>query len=217
MELCINSIHQAWADRDDFFVGGNMFVYYSLDQARAVTQELKGEVPGRWTYRGPDVFVVLGVDGTIERQTWVVWEEGGRYPDVIIELLSPSTEAKDLGEKKQLYEQVFRTPEYFVHDPWNPDRLQGWRLANGSYYEPIEPDERGWLWSRELSLWLGLWEGKVHQVQTAWLRFYNAEGKLAPTPAEAAEQRAAEEAAARAAAEAEVARLRAQLAELREP
>jgi Uma2 family endonuclease len=43
----------------------------------------------------------------------VVWEEGGRYPEVIFEFLSPSTRQADRTVKKELYEQVFRTPEYY--------------------------------------------------------------------------------------------------------
>nr|WP_322505530.1 hypothetical protein [Chroococcidiopsis cubana] len=45
-------------------------------------------------------FVALDVDGSRERQGWVVWEEDGRYPDVIVELLSPSTAKVDRGVKK---------------------------------------------------------------------------------------------------------------------
>jgi len=48
--------------------------------------------------------VVLNVDGKRERQGWVVWEEKGRYPDVIIELMSPSTAAMDTGVKKDIHQ-----------------------------------------------------------------------------------------------------------------
>lgn len=34
MNVLIRSLQQAWADRNDFFTGGNMFVYYSSEQAR---------------------------------------------------------------------------------------------------------------------------------------------------------------------------------------
>jgi Uma2 family endonuclease len=81
------------------FAGGNMFVYYSLEQAR------------KRDYKGPDFFVVLGVDGVRPRHSWIVWQEQGRYPDVIVELLSPTTISQDLGPKKDLYERVFKTSE----------------------------------------------------------------------------------------------------------
>lgn len=37
-------------------------------------------------------------------------------PDVVVEILSPNTEAKDLGEKKALYERA-GVKEYLVVDP----------------------------------------------------------------------------------------------------
>ncbi len=82
----IEVICQAMAEqgRTDFYVSGDMFVYYSVEQAWAVKK-------GRRYFRGPDVFWVGGVDRHL-RKAWVSWEEGGRLPDVIIELLSPSTE-----------------------------------------------------------------------------------------------------------------------------
>lgn len=242
MILLIRSLEHAWRDRQDYWVGGNQFVYYSVAQAQAVIQEVEaeqGEIeappPKSRAYRGPDFYVVRNIDGSHVRQKWVVWEEGGRRPDLIIELLSPSTRARDLGEKKELYEQTFRTPEYFVWDPFDPRQFEGWRLVGG-HYEPIEPDERGWRWSEVLELWLGPWEGEYDREYTVWLRFYDAERRLVLTGeeaaraeteaerqraeaerqrAEAAEQRAKAERQRAEAAEAELARLRARLAELR--
>jgi Uma2 family endonuclease len=51
------------------------------------------------------------------RNSWVVWEENGKYPDLIIELLSDSTANVDRGLKKALYQDHFRTPEYFLFAP----------------------------------------------------------------------------------------------------
>jgi len=39
----------------------------------------------------------------------------GKYPNLIVEILSDSTAAIDRGLKKQLY-QAFRTPDYFWFD-----------------------------------------------------------------------------------------------------
>ena len=117
INLLDDVVTQRWRDRVDFFAGGNMFVYYSVKQAR------------NRDYRGPDFFVVKNIDGSYPRQKWVVWEENGRYPDVIIELMSPSTAQEDLGAKKALYEQTFHTADYFCYDP-DEQKLYGWRLAN---------------------------------------------------------------------------------------
>lgn len=171
---------------------------------------MEGRAPKRVAYRGPDVFVVLNVDRQHERKSWVVWQEGGRYPNVIIELLSPSTAQIDLTVKKELYEQVFRTPEYFCWDPFDLQAFMGWRLSAGRY-APIPPDERGWLWSGELKLWLGPWAGAIQGEEAVWLRYYNAEGKLLPTGRDDAEA----ERQARLAAEQRVQVLEAELARLR--
>jgi Uma2 family endonuclease len=204
INLLIDSLHHLWRDRRDYFAGGNMFLYFSFEQVR------------NRLYRGPDFFLVKGVDGERDRRAWIVWEEKGRYPNVIVELSSPSTREIDLGPKKDLYEQTFRTPEYFCYDP-DSARLVGWRQPNAGYRE-IEPNEHGWLWSNELNLWLGTWQGEYLRVTATWLRFYTADGQLVLTQAEAEAQRAEAEArraeaeARRAeAAEAEVARLRALL------
>lgn len=181
MNTLIRSVQQAKADRTDFFAGGNMFVYYSRDQ-----------VMNR-DFRGPDFFVTLEVDGNRERQGWVVWEESGRYPDVIVELLSPSTAAIDRGEKKDLYERVFRTSDYFLFDPFAPNSLQGWHLVNRRY-QPLQPNDRGWLWCEALELWLGTWEGAIDREPPTgtcrWLRFYDPDSNLVLLPEEAAAQRA---------------------------
>ncbi|RCJ28972.1 hypothetical protein A6770_00825 [Nostoc minutum NIES-26] len=190
MNVLIRSLQQAWGDspnsdsfasRNDFFTGGNMFVYYNSAQAR------------NRDFRGPDFFVVLDVDGTIPRQGWVVWDEGGRYPDVIVELMSPSTAEVDTTTKKDIYERVFKTRNYFVFDPFDPASLQGWRLNDNLRYQPIAPDERGWLWCKTLGFWLGTWEGTIDRETAVWLRFYDDSGNLILLPEEAAQAKAEEE------------------------
>ena len=200
INLLDDCLHQHWRGRTDFFASGNMFVYYSLQQVKTME------------YKGPDFFVVKDVDGSFIRGAWVAWEEGGRLPDVIVELLSPSTQAVDLGQKKQLYERVFRTAEYFCYGPdptfGKTPTLQGWVLVRGQY-EAIEPDARGWLWSHQLGAWLGEWEGQYHAMQNRWLRLYDPTGQLIPTRAEAAETEAE-----RAQAEAERAQAAAERAQM---
>jgi len=50
MNVLIDSVHTAFADRDDYLAGGNMFLYDSENQAM------------NQAFRGPDFFVTLGVD-----------------------------------------------------------------------------------------------------------------------------------------------------------
>ena len=165
-------------NRKDYFVGGNMFIYYS-------SQQVKNK-----DYRGPDFLLCLNVDGEKDRQGWVVWEEEGRYPDLIIELMSPSTAKVDQVTKKELYEQTFRTPNYFIYDPVNADFFQGWDLTSGKGYQELEVNEKGWLWCRSLDVWVGRWEGIVDDQKGTWLRFYDQDGSLVLLPEEAQKQRA---------------------------
>lgn len=176
MILLIESVHWHLRGRTDFYAGGNMFIYYGHEQART------------WKYRGPDFFFVNGVDGTRPRRYWLVFEEGGRYPNVIVELLSPSTEDEDRTTKKAIYEQTFRTPEYFLYDP-KTQRIDGWR-HDGNKYQPVAADARGWLWSEQLQLWLGTWEGIYQRIQATWPRFYDREGNLILIAEEAGQQQA---------------------------
>ncbi|MBD2091119.1 Uma2 family endonuclease [Microcoleus sp. FACHB-1515] len=181
MNVLIASAIAALADRPDSFVGGNMFIYYSRNQAM------------NRDFRGPDFFVVLDVDGTRERQGWVTWEEDGRYPDVIVELLSPSTATVDRTTKKALYERVFRTADYYVFDPFNPSTFEGWHLSNQRYHA-LQPNTQGRLWCETLGLWLGTWTGSVQREPPTgtceWLRFYDAQGNLILLPEEQERSRA---------------------------
>ncbi len=77
-------------------------------------------------------------------------------PDLVIEILSPSTGRKDRREKKALYER-FGVREYIVLDPLN-ETLERLTLADGGYGQP---DVFGWdetmmlivLPELELELW----------------------------------------------------------------
>jgi Uma2 family endonuclease len=100
-----------WQDRSDFFIGANLTIYFSR-------QQLKNH-----DFRGPDFFLVRNSDRK-PRRSWVVWEEDGKYPDLIIELLSDSTAATDRALKKELL-------------PWQSNRVarensNAWYVNNSS-------------------------------------------------------------------------------------
>jgi Uma2 family endonuclease len=180
MNVLINSVVALMESRNrkDYFVGGNMFIYYNSEKVR------------NKDYRGPDFLVCLNVDGEKNRQGWVVWEEGGRYPDVIIELMSPTTASVDQVTKKELYEQTFHTTNYFIYDPIKADFFRGWHLDENNCYQELEVNEKGWLWCKSLNLWVGRWEGVLVNQRGTWLRFYHQDGSLVLLPEEAAKQRA---------------------------
>jgi Uma2 family endonuclease len=165
LALLVSCLEWLWRDRQDFFIGANLTIYFSR-------QQLKNR-----DFRGPDFFLVKGTERR-PRKSWVVWEEDGRYPDLIIELLSDSTATVDRGLKKDLYASRFHAREYFW---FSPDTLEfaGFRLA-GYGYAPIVASAEGLIWSQELGLYLGVVERQ--------LRYLSQSGELLPTPAEAAQQ-----------------------------
>ena len=178
-----------WRDRPDaprsrrnnFFAAGNLTIYYSPRQRR------------NERFRGPDFFVVLDTEYR-ERTSWVVWEEDDKYPNVIIEMLSDSTAETDRVTKREIYQNVFRTPEYFWFDPYSLE-FQGLRLSQQGEYVEIPRNERGWRWSEQLELYLGIVEEK--------LRFLTATGELVPDPTESSIQEMLQKEAERRRADAE--------------
>ncbi len=189
--LLLKCIKWLWQDRSDFYAAGNLTIYYSLNERRSED------------FRGPDFFVVLNTERKT-RKSWTVWEEGGKYPNVILEILSPSTAKTDKAFKKTLYQDTFRTPDYFWFDPYSLE-FAGFHLLDGKY-ESLQPNAQGHLWSQQLGLYLGIYQGL--------LRFFTPEGQLVPTPEEFAKQQTqrAEQEALRADQEALRADQEAQLA-----
>ena len=162
--LLIKCLKWLWKDRYDFYAAGDISIYYSPNQKKSEY------------FRGPDFFVVLETERKT-RKSWVVWEEDGKYPNFILEILSPSTANTDREYKKELYQNTFRTPDYFWFDPYTLE-FAGFHLVDNKY-QPLEPNEKGHLWSEQLGLYLGIHQGL--------LRYFTPAGELVPTPEETAE------------------------------
>jgi len=177
MNLLIETLQHYWATQGiQGFVGGNMFIYYSLAQVR--TQDV----------RGPDFFAVRDVAGH-ERKSWVVWEEG-KGPDIVIELISESTAAFDRGDKQRIYQNELRVPEYIWYDPLSGE-WAGFGLEDGVYVPlPMDAEER--LLCPRLGLALVRWWGTYQAIPARWLRWATLEGGLVLTEAEAERQQARE-------------------------
>ena len=192
MSLLIETLDDHWRDRDDVFVGGNMFVYFSEIQAR------------KRDFRGPDFFVVMDTTRR-ERKSWVVWEEDGRTPDLVIELTSPSTEHVDRGDKMRIYAHL-RVAEYVLFDPWTA-KLEAYELDGATRtYHLRAPGENGRYASRVTGLALGVVEGTYRNVETKWLRWLTPEGAVLPSSRDLADAVRARASAETARADAETAR-----------
>jgi Uma2 family endonuclease len=189
MNLLIEPLERHFVDRPDVFVGGNMALYYSTLQAR------------NQDFKAPDVFVVLGAIPDRERKSWVVWEEDGRRPDVVIELLSDSTEREDRGRKMRVY-AALGVSNYYLFDP-HALVFEGYELDRDHTWQRLAPDASGAIPCPRLGLLLRLWRGVYYRRESDWLRWYDGD-RLLPTGSEAAEEQATRAAAeaTRAAAEA---------------
>ena len=169
--ILLSCLELLWQEKNDYYASGNLTIYYNEEQLK------------KRDFCGPDFFVVLDTEKR-PRKSWVVWGEQGKYPNVIVEILSDSTANIDRTKKKILYQNTFRTPNYFWFDP-NTLELQGFTILEGQY-QAISANDRGYLWSEQLGLYLGIFERK--------LRYFTADGQLVPTPQEAElQQRQAKE------------------------
>ncbi|MFM7477186.1 MAG: Uma2 family endonuclease [Microcystis aeruginosa] len=169
--ILLSCLELLWQEKNDYYASGNLTIYYNEEQLK------------KRDFCGPDFFVVLDTEKR-PRKSWVVWGEQGKYPNVIVEILSDSTANIDRTKKKILYQNTFRTPNYFWFDP-NTLEWQGFRLIEGQY-QAISANEQGYLWSEELGLYLGILDRK--------LRYFTVDGQLVPTPQEAElQQRQAKE------------------------
>ena len=210
---------QLWRyfENDEYIhIGIDSFIYYSEgDRSKRVA---------------PDVYVVLGV-AKMPRSSFYTWEEGA-VPAAVFEFLSDATANQDRNEKVQRYLIDIGVEEYFIHQPKikRPPEFRGWRRSLSGSIVAIAPDEQGGLFSESLNLWFQ-WEID-QQSQVRLLRPYLPDGTPITTSreekylrleaqaiaVEEAERRQEAEILARAEterrqeAEAELERLRAQLA-----
>ena len=189
MLYLLTELMTRYENRPDVFVGGDMFLYYEKGNPAAVV--------------APDVFVVLGAPKREEapRLSYKLWEEP-KGPDFVLEVLSRSTRAADLGEKRALYASL-GVAEYWLYDPAGEhlaSRIRGMRLAGGRYRDivPMVP-ELGVRRVRSTVLGLDVGvdrtgEACLYDPETGEALLSHAEERAAR---EAAEIRAAEEAEAR--------------------
>ncbi|MDX2216998.1 MAG: Uma2 family endonuclease [Oculatellaceae cyanobacterium bins.114] len=103
--------------RNEIFTGTNLYLYYDVRHPL-------------WQKR-PDWFLVVGVprlyDGVDLRSSYVIWQEG-IDPFVVVELLSPGTQAEDLGTYAKVTEaesglsEVTFDPEALTPENDQPQR-----------------------------------------------------------------------------------------------
>jgi len=164
-----------WANRQDWFFGVDMGVYYDPNQPAIV----------------PDGFLSLGVERFIDedlRLSYLLWEENV-VPIMVLEVVSHKRRG-EYSTKKQMYAEL----EVLYYVVYNPRRrkktpLEVYRLVDGEYVllsgNPV--------WLPEINLGIGRERGTYQGITREWLYWYDQQGQRLLTPEERilqAEQRA---------------------------
>ena len=160
----LNALRYFFRKQPDTYVIGNMLLYYR-----------EGDKSKR---KAPDIMVIKGVDTTIRRRSYKLWEEKVP-PSVVIELTSAETKKADIVTKPALY-AALGIKEYFLFDPlfeYLDEQLLGYRMVDGEY-RLIKPDSDGDLHSKEL--------GVIFSIQGSLLRVVDPQtGEFVPALEEA--------------------------------
>jgi Uma2 family endonuclease len=90
--------------------------------------------------KAPDVYVAFGRPRG-HRGSYKVWEEGGVFPQVIFEILSPGNSQAELIAKRRFYRR-YGAIEYIVYDP--DDHVLDVHVREGNRLVPVD-EVNGWV------------------------------------------------------------------------
>jgi Uma2 family endonuclease len=120
------NIDAMYRDHPDVFVAGDNLIY-----------PVRG-IPTICT--APDVYVAFGRPKG-DRGSYKVWEEGGVFPQVVFEVLSPNNTHQEMREKRQFYRR-HGAEEYYEFDP-DTGVIEGW-TRDGRRFVDVD-DMNGWV------------------------------------------------------------------------
>ncbi len=163
-----------WPDREDWFFGVDMGIYYDPSQPAIV----------------PDGFLSLGVErfvGEQGRLSYVFWEEDNIPPTLALEVVS-RTYGGEYERKKAIYANL-GIRYYAVYLPTQKNRrkrrpLEVYRLVEGEY-QLLEGNP---VWLPEVGLGLGRERGTHLGREREWLYWYDEAGNRLLTPEERMQQ-----------------------------
>lgn len=106
----------------------------------------------------------------------------GEVPAIVMEFIS-ETEGGEYSinphypyGKWYFYERILQVPVYGIFHP-KTGELDVYRLTDGKYEQQL-PDEQNRYWIEEISLFLGVWQGKKANMTAGWLRWWDQLGDL---------------------------------------
>ncbi|HEV3435850.1 MAG TPA: Uma2 family endonuclease [Gemmata sp.] len=112
------NLDDIFARNPDVFVAGDNLIY---------------PVHGNNKIRmAPDVYVAFGRQKGY-RGSYRVWEEGGIFPQVVFEVLSPGNRVGEMQRKRAFY-RTHGSEEYYVIDP-DDNVVEGWIRESNSFRE----------------------------------------------------------------------------------
>jgi len=167
--LLLAILAEIWQNRDDWFFGINMGVYYAPSKPAIV----------------PDGFLSLGVErfiGENGRSSYVFWEEDGIPPILALEVVSQTYNGE--YEQKKIDYAELGILYYVIYAPTRlrrkRQRLEVYRLVDGKY--DLLVGEK--IWMPEIGLGIGRERGSYQGITREWLFWYDEQGHRYLTPEE---------------------------------
>ncbi len=165
--LLLSLLASIWANRDDWYFGVDMAVYYNPDEPAIV----------------PDGFLAVGVKhdtGERGRLSYVLWEEQNMMPILSLEVISEKYNSE--YEDKLVDYQTLGILYYAIYNPLsgrrgrfkNRQRLAVYQLRSGKY--ELLQGENNRVWLPEIGLALGYDTGEHIAWYREWLYWYDASG-----------------------------------------
>ena len=165
--LLLSLLAFIWAERDDWYFGVDMGVYYNPDEPAII----------------PDGFLAIGVKhdtGERGRLSYVLWEEAYIMPILALEVISEKYNGEYEGKLADY--QTLGVLYYAIYNPLsgrrgrfkNRERLEVYKLIAGKY-ELLEP-ENNRVWLPEIGLALGYEQGEHIAWVREWLYWYDQSG-----------------------------------------
>ena len=165
--LLLSLLALIWANRDDWYFGVDMGVYYNPDEAAIV----------------PDGFLAIGVKhdtGEKGRLSYLLWAENNIMPILSLEVVSERYNS-EYEQKLEDYQKL-GILYYAIYNPLtgrkgrfkNRQRLEVYRLIDGKY--ELLPSENNRVWLPEIELALGYENGEHIGWEREWLYWYDESG-----------------------------------------